>query len=75
MSLAATRTGLEIIIVSEISQRKTDDIAYVQNLKINDTNELTYEIEKRLTDLQNEFMAGGVGVDWEFGMTCIHYYF
>ena len=60
MSLAATRTGLEIIIVSEISQRKTDDIAYVQNLKINDTNELTYEIEKRLTDLQNEFMAGGV---------------
>ena len=75
MSLAATWTGLEIIIVSEISQRKTDDIAYVQNLKINDTNELTYEIEKRLTDLQNELMAGGVGVDWEFGMTCIHCYF
>ena len=47
----------------------------MQNLKINDTNELTYEIEKRLTDLQNELMAGGVGVDWEFGMTCIHYYF
>ena len=38
---------LEIIILTEVSQRRTDsyDITYVWNLKKNDTNELIYKTE------------------------------
>ena len=38
----------EIVILSEVSQTKKEilyDIAYIQNLKRNDTNELIYKTE------------------------------
>ena len=46
MSFAATWMDLEIIILSEVSQRKTIvyDITYMWNLK-NSTNELIYKTE------------------------------
>ena len=46
MSFAATWMDLEIIILSEVSQRKTNIIWYdlMQNLKY-DTNELIYQTE------------------------------
>ena len=46
----------------------------MKNLKINDTNELTYKIEKDLQIYKMNLWLGG-RIDWEFGMTCIHYYF
>ena len=46
MPFAATWMDLEIIILSEISQRQISyDTAYMQNLK-NDTNELIYKTER-----------------------------
>ena len=43
---AATWMDLEIIILSEVSQRKTNIyIIYLWNLKKNDTNELIYKKE------------------------------
>ena len=50
MPLAATGMSLETVILSEVSQtgKIPYDITYIQNLKINDTNELLYKTE---TDL------------------------
>ena len=47
MPFAATWMDLEIIIQSEVNQTDKDkyDIAYMQNLKKNDTNELIYKTE------------------------------
>ena len=38
---------LEIVLLSEVSQTEKEkyDIAYMQNLKTNDTNELIYKTE------------------------------
>ena len=33
----------------------------MQNLKGNDSSELTYKTEKRFTDLKNEFMVARIG--------------
>ena len=46
MPFAATWLDLEIIILSEVSQRKTNiqDITYMWNLKY-DTNELIYKTD------------------------------
>ena len=63
MPLAATRIGLEIILLSEGRQRQVYNIAYIWNLtKQKDTNELTYRTE-RPTDVENKFMVtkGGSG--------------
>ena len=68
---------LEIIILNEVSQKKTDrqipyDITYMWNLKY-DTNELIYETE---TDSQTQTTTCGCqggggrgGMDWEFGIS------
>ena len=46
MPLAATWMDLEIIIMSEVSQRQISyDITYMWNLIKNDTEELIYKIE------------------------------
>ena len=37
------------------------------NLRRSDTNELTYKIGKRLTDLENELMVEGEGIVRDFG--------
>ena len=53
----------EIIILSEVGERQISHyIAYMQNLKEKDTNELIYKTET-LTDLENKFMiTRGKGV-------------
>ena len=55
MPFAATWMDLEIIILSEVSQAEKDKyritITYMWNLK-NDTNELTYAIRNRFTDIE-----------------------
>ena len=47
MLFAATWIQLEIIILSEVSQKEKGKyhITYMWNLKRNDTNELTYKAE------------------------------
>ena len=65
---------LEIIILSEMSQRQKSYISCMWNLK-NDPNELIYKTE---TDFKNKPMATkgercGGGKDWELGMVYVHY--
>ena len=63
MPLAATWMDLEIIILSEVSQKEKDKyhITYMWNLKY-DTNEHIYETD-RLTDIENRLVvAKGEGV-------------
>ena len=70
--------GLEIIILSEVSQKKTNtiDITYMWNLKY-DTNEPIYKTE---TDSQTENRLvvakreGGGGMDWDLGLADANYY-
>ena len=70
MPSAATRMDLEILILSEISQRKTNIIwycLYVES-KNNGTDELIYktEIESRMWKT-NLWLPGGKGINWEIG--------
>ena len=63
MPFAATQLDLEIVILSEMSDREGEilyDILYMWNLKRNDTKELTYKTNK-LTDLEDELMIAGRG--------------
>ena len=55
MLLAATWMDLEIMILSELSQRQISYIIYMWNLK-KGTNELTYKTE-RVTDVENKLMV------------------
>ena len=75
MPFAATWIDLEIIWLSEVSQRERQisyDIAYMWNQK--NWYKWTYlQNRNRLTDLENELMVtrgegSGGGVDWEFGI-------
>ena len=75
MQLAGTWMQLEIIIPSEVSQRKRQipyDITYMWNLKYG-TNEPIYKTN-RLTDIENRLVVtngeeGWGGIDWEFGIS------
>ena len=71
MPSAATRMDLEMVILSEVSQRKTNftiDHLYVES-KNNGTNEPIYKIEI-VTDVENKLMitkGGKVGgwINWQ----------
>ena len=59
MPFVATWMDLEIIILSEVSQRKTNIIwhhLYVESKK-NDTNETYLKNRNRLTNIENELMV------------------
>ena len=48
MPFAATWMGIEIVILSEVSQKEEEifyNVPYMWNLKSNDTNELLYTTE------------------------------
>ena len=75
MPFAATWMKLELLILSEISQKKKDkyhDITYIWNL-IYGTNEPNYRkvtnSQTWKTDLQLPGGGGGSGMDWEFGVS------
>ena len=73
MPFAATSMDLEIIILSEVRQRKTNIIycLYVESKK-KSTNELIYETEIELqmqrTNLQLPGGKGQGGTNWEIGI-------
>ena len=56
MPFAATWMNLEIIILSEVRKRQISyDIAYMWNLKKNETNELTYKTKKHKTQQKQAY--------------------
>ena len=75
MPLAATWMDPEIIILSEVSQRKTNIIwhhLYVESQK-NDTNELIYKTEIDSPTKKRNFWllkgkCWGEGINWKFGI-------
>ena len=80
MSFAATCMQLEIIILSEVSQKEKDkyhDITYMWNLKY-DKNEPIYKIETdsqtQRTDLWLPRGVGGEGIDVSLGLVDANYY-
>ena len=58
MPFAPTWMDLETVILKEVRKRRriSHDIPYMWNLKINDTDELTYKAE-RDSDLDNKLMV------------------
>ena len=57
MPFAATWMDLEIITLNEDRERQMSyDIAYMWNVKKNDTNELIYKNRNRPTDVENNLM-------------------
>ena len=75
MPFSGTWMDIEIIILTEVSQKETYDITYMQNLKY-DTNEPIYKTETdpqtQRTDLQLPRRRGGLGV-WDQQMQSIIY--
>ena len=75
MPFAATWMDLEIIILSEVSQTKTNIIWYHLYVESkNSTNELIYK--QKHTVIENKLMVtkGEGGINWEWGLTGAHYY-
>ena len=74
MPFAARRMYLEIIILSEISQRQMSyEITNMWNLIKNDTWELVHKTENRLKDFKTKLMITkgktlGERIKWEVGI-------
>lgn len=58
MLLAATWMDLELIILSEVSQRQICAITYMWNLKENDTNELIYQTDSQTLKTNFRLLKG-----------------
>ena len=76
MPCAATGMDLEIIILSEVSQKRKTNIRYCLYVEyfFNYTNELIYKIETDRLREQTLVTSGeewGSGIHWEFGTKCI----
>ena len=74
MPFAATRIALEIITLSEVSQKETNIIGCHLYVKSKIWYKWTYlQSRNRLTDLENKFMINkgetGLGSDYEFGIS------
>ena len=72
MPFAATWMQLEMIILSEVSQRKTNTIWYHLYMESKIWHKWIYLWNRnRLTDVENRLAKGegvGRGMDWEFGV-------
>ena len=69
MPFEATWMGLEIIILSEVSQKETNIIWYHLYAESKSYKNETYlQNRNRLTGLENEFVVGEVRIDWDFGI-------
>ena len=69
MPLAATWTELEILILSEVRKRKTNNIGFHLYLKSNTQHKRTFLKRKKLMDLENRLVVAkgegeGVGMLW-----------
>ena len=75
MPFAATWMQLELIILSEVSQKKTNTIWYQSYVESKIWLKWTYLWNRnRLTDIENRLVVakgkgGGGGVEWEFGVS------
>ena len=75
MPFTSTWTDVEMLILSEVSQKEKDKyhvISHMWNLK-HDTDKLIYETET-LTDIENRLVGAtgegrAGGMDWEFGIS------
>ena len=80
MPLAAARIHLEIVIRSEVRQRKTDicNITYTWKVKKKGTNEFTCQTEIRVTNIENKLWLpvgkGGGSNSWEIGIDITNYH-
>ena len=75
MPFAATWMDLEIIILSEESQKKTNTIWYHLYVESKIWHKWTYlRNRNRLADIENRLVVakgegGGEGMEWEFGVS------
>ena len=71
MPFAATRMDLEIIILSEVRQRKINTMWYHWYVAPKIWHKWTYlQNRNRLTDIENRLVvAKGRGVEWGFGVS------
>ena len=74
MPFAVTQMGMDIILLSEMSQTKRQvlyDDVYMWNLKIMMIQINSFPKQKQTHRLREIMVTHQKGVDWGFGLTCI----
>ena len=76
MPFAATWMDLEMIILSEVGQTKTDTICYhlyVESKEMTQINSFVKQKQMKQTHIENKFVIAsgevGGGMEWEFGVS------